>query len=212
MRLSRADVECLSSLFPSLTYDGELKRIGGRLCFGARYDGSRHKLDIVFEGEESQLEGFLRDQFDVEIRLDEEARDRNGWPEVRETGGRCATIANKLGVPTADIHVSSDGSCCLGIRFTQERRFSIKNFLVELVVPYFYWLSYAEQFGIDATRRDLWGEYSHGHRGMIEYHEEIGSLSETRPGRNDPCPCGSGRKYKHCHMDEVEAMERKNRG
>ncbi|MFN8899499.1 MAG: SEC-C metal-binding domain-containing protein, partial [Pseudomonadota bacterium] len=18
-------------------------------------------------------------------------------------------------------------------------------------------------------------------------------------GRNDPCPCGSGRKYKHCH-------------
>ena len=20
-----------------------------------------------------------------------------------------------------------------------------------------------------------------------------------RPGRNDPCPCGSGRKYKHCH-------------
>jgi uncharacterized protein YecA (UPF0149 family) len=20
-----------------------------------------------------------------------------------------------------------------------------------------------------------------------------------RAGRNDPCPCGSGRKYKHCH-------------
>jgi len=19
------------------------------------------------------------------------------------------------------------------------------------------------------------------------------------PGRNDPCPCGSGRKFKHCH-------------
>ncbi len=19
-----------------------------------------------------------------------------------------------------------------------------------------------------------------------------------KPGRNDPCPCGSGRKYKHC--------------
>ncbi|MFO1190006.1 MAG: SEC-C metal-binding domain-containing protein [Alphaproteobacteria bacterium] len=23
--------------------------------------------------------------------------------------------------------------------------------------------------------------------------------TETRIGRNDPCPCGSGRKYKHCH-------------
>lgn len=21
-------------------------------------------------------------------------------------------------------------------------------------------------------------------------------------GRNDPCPCGSGKKYKHCHMKE----------
>lgn len=20
----------------------------------------------------------------------------------------------------------------------------------------------------------------------------------NRPGRNDPCPCGSGKKYKHC--------------
>jgi hypothetical protein len=20
-----------------------------------------------------------------------------------------------------------------------------------------------------------------------------------RPGRNEPCPCGSGKKYKHCH-------------
>ena len=23
--------------------------------------------------------------------------------------------------------------------------------------------------------------------------------STPRPGRNDPCPCGSGRKFKHCH-------------
>lgn len=24
-------------------------------------------------------------------------------------------------------------------------------------------------------------------------------LSEEKVGRNDPCPCGSGKKYKHCH-------------
>lgn len=23
----------------------------------------------------------------------------------------------------------------------------------------------------------------------------------SRPGRNAPCPCGSGRKYKNCHLD-----------
>jgi uncharacterized protein YecA (UPF0149 family) len=22
------------------------------------------------------------------------------------------------------------------------------------------------------------------------------------PGRNDPCPCGSGKKYKHCHIND----------
>lgn len=27
-------------------------------------------------------------------------------------------------------------------------------------------------------------------------------------GRNDPCPCGSGKKYKHCCRDKHEAAER----
>lgn len=29
-----------------------------------------------------------------------------------------------------------------------------------------------------------------------------------RPGRNDPCWCGSGRKYKHCHWHEDQAAGR----
>src|SRR5687768_8286214 len=31
------------------------------------------------------------------------------------------------------------------------------------------------------------------------------ALSVTRAGRNDPCPCGSGRKYKKCH-GEADAL------
>jgi preprotein translocase subunit SecA len=27
----------------------------------------------------------------------------------------------------------------------------------------------------------------------------IASNEYPRVGRNDPCPCGSGKKYKHCH-------------
>jgi preprotein translocase subunit SecA len=27
----------------------------------------------------------------------------------------------------------------------------------------------------------------------------VGSQSAAKVGRNDPCPCGSGRKYKRCH-------------
>lgn len=32
-------------------------------------------------------------------------------------------------------------------------------------------------------------------------------MSDGKPGRNDKCPCGSGRKYKHCCLakDEEEA-------
>ena len=28
-----------------------------------------------------------------------------------------------------------------------------------------------------------------------------------KPGRNDPCPCGSGKKYKHCCLDIDRAAE-----
>jgi preprotein translocase subunit SecA len=28
-------------------------------------------------------------------------------------------------------------------------------------------------------------------------------------GRNDPCPCGSGKKYKHCHMRQDQAAAKK---
>jgi hypothetical protein len=28
------------------------------------------------------------------------------------------------------------------------------------------------------------------------------------PGRNDPCPCGSGKKYKQCHLAADEAKQR----
>lgn len=27
-----------------------------------------------------------------------------------------------------------------------------------------------------------------------------------KPGRNDPCPCGSGKKYKHCCLRAEAAM------
>lgn len=38
--------------------------------------------------------------------------------------------------------------------------------------------------------------------GKIDFVEEINRISQARmskTGRNDPCPCGSGKKYKKCH-------------
>ena len=32
--------------------------------------------------------------------------------------------------------------------------------------------------------------------------------ASSEVGRNDPCPCGSGRKYKHCCARKQDAMSR----
>jgi len=47
-------------------------------------------------------------------------------------------------------------------------------------------------------------------REMERKAQEIGSVTKSvglpaeasaKAGRNDPCPCGSGKKYKKCHMN-----------
>jgi preprotein translocase subunit SecA len=37
--------------------------------------------------------------------------------------------------------------------------------------------------------------------GEVETFRDAGTAVAEVPrvGRNDPCPCGSGKKYKHCH-------------
>jgi hypothetical protein len=36
----------------------------------------------------------------------------------------------------------------------------------------------------------------------------VNTVKVARPGRNEPCPCGSGRKYKQCCLEKDEAAER----
>jgi hypothetical protein len=41
-----------------------------------------------------------------------------------------------------------------------------------------------------------------------EYEDdEVGPVAVARPGRNEPCWCGSGKKYKKCHLASDEAGE-----
>ena len=50
-------------------------------------------------------------------------------------------------------------------------------------------------------------DYQHAEAEAIVGAEESAALAATQPtvrdgekvGRNDPCPCGSGKKYKQCH-------------
>jgi preprotein translocase subunit SecA len=51
-------------------------------------------------------------------------------------------------------------------------------------------------------------QYQHAHANALDEEEEESSMSNSntpyvrqqrKVGRNEPCPCGSGKKYKHCH-------------
>ena len=206
MRLGASDLEWLALFCPGLLYDAAVHEIAGDVAFCAAYDSSLERLRIGDDSTHRQLGSFLCDSFS--LRIDLAALHNNGWPRVYEVGGRHAEISSKHNVKPIDLHFYPDGSCCLGIRFSLERHLTIERFMDELVVPFFYRLSYVEKHGLLAARRDLWGEYPHGEDGIKEYMSEILSLATKEPGRNGLCPCGSGRKYKRCHLDEVASLKR----
>ena len=57
----------------------------------------------------------------------------------------------------------------------------------------------------DTMRRDLLTVVAETHDSFLKYRHDALSTHRHRParvervGRNEPCPCGSGKKYKHCH-------------
>ena len=206
IKLTDDDIRWLQHDFSGLAYDLERHRIRGRLEFWARYDRSTKEV-LISNGKfsvASDSEPFIQDAFEIEICLD--SRCVNGWPIVREIGGRHESIAESLGIDQLDLHFYCDGRCCLGIRVSFQKHLTIKSFILELVIPFFLRVSYAERNGIDAARKDLWGEYSHGRKGMAEHTIEMLKIYEHNSGRNGPCPCNSGRKYKHCHWAEVQQI------
>jgi len=204
------DLERLPSLFPGLTYDSQAGEVRGELDFCADYNRGSGQLRIGTDAYVSASDTFLCDGFSVRIDLDR--LDANGWPAVYEVGGRAAMIAERESIEMIDLHFFPDGRCCLGINYASKSNLNIEKFMHELVIPFLYRLSYIDKYGIDTARKDLslWGEYSHGDEGYREYAEEIRKFAAAKPGRNAPCPCGNGKKYKRCHLDEVEALMRAN--
>ncbi|HEY4298311.1 MAG TPA: SEC-C metal-binding domain-containing protein, partial [Paraburkholderia sp.] len=50
-----------------------------------------------------------------------------------------------------------------------------------------------------ATAAMIGDAMSHGHGSSPQAAPNMGVDSVPKVGRNDPCPCGSGKKYKQCH-------------
>jgi uncharacterized protein YecA (UPF0149 family) len=114
--------------------------------------------------------------------------------------------------PDLDRHLLRDGRCCLWLlarsRWKPYDPDALLTFLDEVALFFDRLLVH------DATGRKKWpgGEYPHGRVGYIEFLMETlavdrskldalapAPLNRARPERNDPCPCGSGRKFKRCH-------------
>jgi hypothetical protein len=103
-------------------------------------------------------------------------------------------------------HIESDWRLCLfvpgesGIDFSKDDSLNclfavIHTFLVKQRI-YQRRLVRAQ---LDGSIAEWPGEdRSHGTQGIREAIRDMGGV-----GRNDPCPCGGGKKFKHCHMKTI---------
>ena len=205
LRLGRTDLAWLAASFPQLRCELDAGLMVGQMELSAAYDRDLEKLHIGGDDVTRSMGTYLRDTFTIRVELNNP--DLNGLPKVYETGGRHEQIAARENVPPADLHLYPDGACCLGLQALADRQISLQEFMDERVLPFFYRLSYVDKHGWALARKGLWDEYSHGDHGIDEYLADVAKVAGVDLGRNDQCACGSGRKYKQCHLGEVTRLK-----
>lgn len=208
--MSDREVFRLSQQQPCLNYDAQNNRIIGKLEFSARFDSYDGLLKPAPASEEGLDPMVINESFEIEVRLSFQPTAYNPWPPVIETSGRIQDIMGKQGIANiADMHCYpglSENRCCLDFKIATGERINVPKFIGELVIPFFYRVAYVERYGLEAARNDLWKECPHDFRqAEREYLTELRDMRGL--GRNMPCPCGSGLKYKKCHLPEVVAAK-----
>jgi hypothetical protein len=78
----------------------------------------------------------------------------------------------------------------VSLKFDKEKLF--KN-MIDAKADWLYGLPQWEKIFDEETRKSLTKEAKNMHTIV---------RTEKKVGRNDPCPCGSGKKYKHCCMNK----------
>jgi SEC-C motif len=116
-----------------------------------------------------------------------------------------------------DHHILPDGRCCLWLQPLSKWRpndpEALHIFLDELAV------FFDRQLAFEARPKSGWpgGCWNHGVHGYWDFIvEQLGGEQASDSfivghtvGRNEDCPCGSGLKYKRCHLSEHAALARR---
>jgi len=117
---------------------------------------------------------------------------------------------------SADRHIIKDGRFCLWLPPCSPWDIDDPNRLCRFLDEVTVFLDM--QLVFDATGGKIWpgDQYKHGAKGYEEFmlalldgdDAHLSSLfpvilGKIHPGRNEFCPCGSLKKYKHCHLDAI---------
>ena len=195
---------------PGLKYESNLYRITGTLLVSAEYDHSTGSFTILPQPSGNSETEYIHTEIQIDVNLRFQPTTFNPWPTVSETGGRVQEIMRTWDIgQITDLHCYPDNPrnvCCLGIESYTGKTVEVTPFISRMVVPFFYRLAYVEQHGLEAGRKRLWAEYSHGNDGYREYATYAKTMLKRR--RNSLCICQSGRKYKRCCRPGFEMAAR----
>lgn len=120
---------------------------------------------------------------------------------------------------TDEWHIApEDGLCCVCGPIEQAEKslsgIKVLDFITMYVFPFYANQIYKSEYGSYKN-----GEYAHEFDGLwqalfeefnVSSKEEVKMLlskMDAKIGRNDPCFCGSERKFKKCHLNRIEIIE-----
>lgn len=204
--------ELQEKYFQNLYFVENENKIKGELDFHARYINvgcngiDKWNIEPCDRNENNCIE----DVYSIEIDFNKP--DINRYPVVFETDERIKKLAGSLGKSLIDLHLYTDGSCCLGV-FSPFDNLSLYSFVFERVYPYFVWQAYFSKY----KKIPPCGECPHDLEKAIysriedEQNNRNLLLSKwkdilTGNNRNKPCPCGSGKKYKKCCINNNQKI------
>lgn len=172
-------------------------------------DGLPHKI----AGKYIVMDNAEQSQGDYDIEVTIPAAYPNGFPVLKETSNK---IPRDL-----DHHIGIDGTACVEnsrrIMLLERQGITIEDFFDRFVHRFLCWQLVAEIDGIAELP-----SWAHGQVGIKQFYRECCDTDDDNqvrqvmaiiayrrgPERNHPCFCGSGRKYKHCHLAIVQRLDK----